>query len=294
MSEEKPGKTLVIEFGDGYLSHAKIEKELFKLPGGVYSVSESFGRSFYKEIEVSNDKPIEVGNIPSLLCGEIRDFFNRRELFKKFGFAHKRGFLLYGPPGTGKSCMLRLIEDKFIKEFDGVVFVWDASMSIVTMIENFRKFEKDRAVMVVCEDIDQCIGDFETEMLEFLDGQKALDNFVMVSTTNHLENIPDRIKNRPSRIDRVIEVPPPPDFARADYLKSLGLDSAQATFIAENTQGMSMAELKEVVVSTFCLGMDVNDVLKRIGFQKETNAKANEAKNNRNGINKAELLKFLR
>lgn len=271
-------KTLVIKMGEDHLSHAQVDQELSELPSAVYEVSEFMGRSFYKPVPVTNDKPIEVGNIPGMLCGEIRTFFGKRDLFKKFGFAHKRGFLLYGPPGTGKSCLLRLIEDKFLNEFGGVVFIWDGGMSITNMVENFRKFEGSRPVMVVCEDIDSCIDSFEEEMLEFLDGQKALDNFVMVSTTNHLENIPDRIKNRPSRIDRIIEVPPPPDFARADYLKNLGLNEAEAKLIADNTQGMSMAELKEVVVSTFCLGMDVHDVLKRIGFQKETNAKVNEAK----------------
>lgn len=184
-------KTLVIKMGEDHLSHAQVDQELSELPSAVYEVSEFMGRSFYKPIDANNDKPIEVGNIPGMLCDEIRTFFSKRDLFKKFGFAHKRGFLLYGPPGTGKSCLLRLIQDKFIKEFRGVVFIWDGSMGISSMVENFRKFEKDRPVMVVCEDIDNCIGEFEEEMLEFLDGQKALDNFVMVSTTNFLENIPE-------------------------------------------------------------------------------------------------------
>lgn len=279
-------KTLVVSFGE-YLSHTTMERELSELPGGVYEVVESMGRIFYKKVEVNNDKPIEVGDIPAILCGEIKTFFGKRDLFKKFGFAHKRGFLLYGPPGTGKSCLLRLIEDKFIKDFDGVVFVWDGGVSLSLVIENYRKFEPNRPVMVVAEDIDGNIRDFEEDILEFLDGQKALDNFVLVGTTNHLENIPDRIKNRPSRIDRLIEVPPPPAFARGQYLVNLGLTPEQADYIAENTEGMSMAELKEVVVSTYCLDMDVNDVLKRIGFQKETNRKVNEAKSAAQAIRRA-------
>lgn len=285
-------KTLVVKMGDTALSHVQIDQDEIRstLPGGVYSVSQYMGRSYYDPVEVDNDKPIEVGDIPAMLCGEIRTFFGKKDVFKKFGFAHKRGFLLHGPPGTGKSCLLRLIEDKFVKEFDGVVFVWDGG-SLSSMVANFRKFEADRPIMVVAEDIDGCISDFEEEILEFLDGQKALNNFVLVGTTNNLAAIPDRIKNRPSRIDRVIEVPPPPDFARTSYLKNLGLSDEESQHIADNTQGMSMAELKEVVVSVYCLDMNVDEVLHRIGFQRDKNAEVNAAQDaKRNNRSLAQLL----
>ncbi|KAG6637171.1 hypothetical protein CIPAW_11G161200 [Carya illinoinensis] len=33
-------------------------------------------------------------------------FLTRKELYRRFGKAWKRGYLLYGPPGTGKSSLI--------------------------------------------------------------------------------------------------------------------------------------------------------------------------------------------
>lgn len=59
---------------------------------------------------------------------------------------------------------------------------------------------------------------------------------------------------RPSRIDRVLEIRAPDAEARSAYLKRLGLTDAEAAQILPHTEGLSMAHLKEVVISVMGFG----------------------------------------
>ncbi len=263
--EVKPKRILALE-GSAlrYITSADSER----LPPGLYKpamlrTSAGFVPGFLP-VEMSNDKPLEVDDTVKEIVREVSELFKRREIFKKVGFAHKRGYLLHGPPGCGKSSLMRLLEERFVAEFKGVVLFWDEDTNIELFYNIIREEEGDRPIMVVCEDIDAFIEDFETLLLEFLDGQRGLDNFVLVATTNNLKDIPSRIKDRPSRIDRVVEIKLPNTEARYQYLRQVGVESSEARVIAERTNGMSMAHVKEAVVGTVCLGQDLDSVIKRL------------------------------
>lgn len=217
----------------------------------------------FEPMEVTNDEPLEIDPNINLMVKEIEDFLGRREVFKKMGFAHKRGYLLHGPPGCGKSSTLRLLEKQFVEKFSGIVLFWTRG-TVDGHYEEIRKHEPERPVMVVTEDIDRFMDYFEENILEFLDGQKGLDNFVLVATTNNLEEIPSRIKDRPSRVDRLIEVSQPNQEVRYNFLKSAGVEQKLALDLAKKTKGMSIAHLKEIVVATVCLNQDLEPVIKRL------------------------------
>lgn len=217
----------------------------------------------FTPLEVTNDEPMEIDPAIDSMVKEIDDFLGRREIFKKMGFAHKRGYLLHGPPGCGKSCTLRLLEKRFVEEFNGIVLFWTRG-TVDAHYDEIRKHEATRPVMVVCEDIDRFMDYFEENILEFLDGQKGLDNFILVATTNNLDQVPSRIKDRPSRIDRLIKVAQPSKKVRYNFLVQAGVDEKLATTLAEKTQGLSIAHLKEVVVASVCLGQSIEPVLKRL------------------------------
>jgi SpoVK/Ycf46/Vps4 family AAA+-type ATPase len=217
----------------------------------------------FDPVKVDNDQPLEVDAQASNLVKEIDTFLKKGDVFKKFGFSHKRGYLLHGPPGCGKSSTLRLLQKHFIEKFDGIVLIWRKN-DFSNHLERLRDFEPGRAVMVVCEDIDGILVHFEKSMLEVLDGQKGLNNFVLVATTNYLDKIPSRIKDRPSRIDRVVEMGLPDTKVRLKYLKSIGLEHAQAERLAFKSDGLSIAKLKELVIATVCFDEPVEDVVKRL------------------------------
>lgn len=220
----------------------------------------------YDLITTDNDPPLDVNKMIGGLSAEIGEFFKIKEKYDRFGFAHKRGYILWGPAGCGKSSALRLLQQNFINQYQGIVLSWTGNGSVSEYYENIRANEPDRPILIVCEDVDSKIRSFETEILEFLDGQKGLKNFVLVATTNYLEAIPERIKNRPSRIDRLIEVGFPTRKAQGKYLAKLGLTEEEIAPIldAVGTTKLSMAALKEIVIGTYCLGYKPSDVIKRL------------------------------
>lgn len=238
------------------------------LPNGLYRMQQVMYLggivNGFRPMLLSNDRPLGIDGKVDVIVREIDTFLGRRDIYKKFGFAHKRGYLLYGPPGCGKSSTLRLLEERFIERFDGVVLFWSPGQNPRGWYEQIRAREPSRRVMLVVEDLDSQMHYFEEDILEFLDGQVGLDNFVLVATTNNLDAIPSRIKDRPSRVDRLLEIGLPTEETRFLYLKSIGVDAPMAKSLAKKTKGLAIAALKEVVIATICLGDDLGPVLERL------------------------------
>ena len=263
--------TILNKSPDGLLYHQKINdtQKVARLNAGVYKIEWiDMGTHYlygFRPQEATNDQPLEVDNQAISLVGEMDSFLKKGDIFKKFGFSHKRGYLLHGPPGCGKSTTIRLLQKHFTEKFDGVVLLWaNSNESFEDHLNALKEFEPNRPVMVICEDIDSKLKHFESHILELLDGQKALDKFVLVATTNYLDVIPSRIKDRPSRIDRLVEIGNPDTKTRFKYLSNIGLDETQAAHIAANSEGLSIAKLKEVVIASVCFDEPVADVVKRL------------------------------
>jgi energy-coupling factor transporter ATP-binding protein EcfA2 len=219
----------------------------------------------FEPIVEDNDQAVEVNKAVTDTLAELSLFLNRGETYAKFQVAHKRGYLFHGPPGCGKSTALRLLSERFVQQTGGVVLrVSDLAVSIEPWLSDIRTHEGNRPVLAIAEDIDHDLGSFETVLLEFLDGAKQLNNFVFVATTNSLDAIPERIKFRPSRIDRIIEITPPSTAARCKYLERFPLDPKTRAAIAEVTAGITMADLKEVVIATQILGEELEPAVARV------------------------------
>ena len=181
------------------------------------------------------------------------------------GEPHKRGFLLWGPPGGGKTCTVSFIIQDFIKQ-GNIVFVFN--YNLMSALRSFKLIEPNRKVLIVMEDIDSLIKDRHEEqaVLEFLDGSIQHSNTIVIATTNYPEDLPDRIINRPSRFDRVAYVGVPSYNDRILYLtnKSKLLSKPRIKGWAKETDGWTLAHLKELIIAVEVFNLDYDETIDRI------------------------------
>jgi SpoVK/Ycf46/Vps4 family AAA+-type ATPase len=235
---------------------------------GVWRVNNGMRGPFITKTEIVTDKLIRVTDTPSdLVIRSIENFWGREEQFKKYGQIFKRGILLYGPPGSGKTVTIQLILEDFVRR-GGVVIVASRPDYAEFAIGVFRSVEPTRRMLIVMEDIDNLRGGYETELCTLLDGQSQHEGIVFLATTNYIDRLPDRLKNRPSRFDERIEIGMPDERLRRAYLESRvqGGDatSEDLTKWVAATEGFSIAHLREFVVSVMCLGLSVDDTVERL------------------------------
>lgn len=238
-----------------------------KLDPGMYQVKQTMQGIMFEFHELNTDELLRFDDSRHReVLGEIKDFWRRKDEYVKLGFTHKRGVLLRGEPGTGKSCLLKLVMEDCVARGDVVFIIKDAYV-LKEALAVYRDVEADRHVLIIMEDIDH-VFDYggEYPILELLDGDSQVDGVLFLFTTNYYERLSPRIK-RPGRIDKIIEIMSPPKEGRLAYLKhKLGLHEGERALeeLADKTDGFSFAQLREFLVSVYCLGTSVDKAVDRV------------------------------
>lgn len=246
----------------GTYSSCRDSEIVDKMPAGSYVVfQDARGATHAQNFDVKTDELYFLPNNHTKdVCKEIGDFWNKADRFKLNKVTHKRGILFMGPPGTGKTSLINLLTHALVQN-GGLVFYVTNQQELYWYIEyiheHLRVIEPDRQVITVIEDIDKYIDGSSTEsaLLNFLDGADSFDHHVVVGTTNKLEGLNDLIM-RPSRFDWVITVEGPDEKCRKAFLVHKGLTDKEADEWAKDTDGYSMAELKELFISVKLLDID--------------------------------------
>jgi Cdc6-like AAA superfamily ATPase len=247
---------------------------------GMYDLRVAEGIGFYMlKRDMFLDELLEFpSKTHRTVLDSIKGFWKRREKFKEYGFAFKRGILLHGKAGSGKSCIINLCVKYIISELQGVVIPLnnqgDLELYAKAIPETFRVIEKERPIVIILEDIEGLCSSpsSETQLLNVLDGLDQLENVVYLATTNYIEHLKERIINRPSRFDRRIYVPFLNYEDRLFYfehkLKESDLKTTDIKKWATDTEGMSVAHLAELIKSVLIFGSDYEETL---GILKEMN-----------------------
>jgi SpoVK/Ycf46/Vps4 family AAA+-type ATPase len=243
------------------------------IPSGFYDVVWNSGVQQFtlKNSKLNIDELFELPSkeIEEILT-DIDNFWLNNERYKTYGFTHKRGILMYGEPGCGKSGLINLITKRLIKNNGLVININDENSmdGYLQIIPKLRNIEPNRPIIVIIEDIDGIAGTNSRDVsrvLNLLDGNKQISNVVYIATTNYPERLEERITNRPSRFDRRFKIDPPNREVRESYIKNkLTKEDLEKINIQEwldETEGLSLSHLKELIISVIVTGREFNNVI---------------------------------
>ena len=172
--------------------------------------------------------------------------------------------------------MVRLALDDVVAR-GGIGILFEDIGLLENAYDVLRTIQSDTPVVVVIEDLDNYCHNahYESRILNFLDGvEEGVSNTIFLATTNYVDQLPDRIKNRPSRFDKKFEIGFPPAEHRARYLQSLldsipaGLDTFQDRIpfdrAIQDTDSLSLAHIKELFIAVTVLGSDYSATIEAL------------------------------
>jgi len=256
-----------------------------RLKAGVYSLWESNSGIIYEPSKQFNDPVFDLPGLPNeFIRDQIDKFWKNEETYAENGFVHKRGILLYGPPGNGKSSVIASLIKKLVAE-DGVVITVGRFGLASSAVQNLKKIEPKRKLMLLMEDMDTLLsGDYKAEepyALSLLDGQAQVNGVVYVGTTNYPELLADRFIKRPGRFDLIIGMGNPIHATRLAYLQHVlpKVDPKTLAMIAEKTEGLSLSYLREIASSYLCLGVPIEESVSRLKTNYQSKLKSSTQKN---------------
>lgn len=234
------------------------------LSPGMYEVGSFRSEPVYEKKDINVDSFLRFpdSNADKILL-EIEDFWNKEEIFREFGFLHRRGYLLHGGPGGGKTVLVQQIIKQIIDR-KGIVFLCGDPDKLAAGLGAFREIEPTRQVVCIFEDIDAVIEHHgEDVLLSILDGENQIDKVLSIATTNYPERLDKRIVGRPRRFDRVIKIKFPDEIVRRLYFqKKMNIKEDELEKWVNASHGFSFAAMAELVISVKCLGNDFDKSVK--------------------------------
>lgn len=246
-----------------------------KLPSGAYELTfdGNAGRLFFNKFNIHSDQLLDLPTMEFKQVVDQLEYFFRpetKQAFKKYGYLYKRSALLWGSWGTGKTCIVSRVAQYALDKQNAIVLFNPHPELIPLAFEQLNNTQPDTPVVVVFEELDKLVQKHEGDLLNILDGEIQKENVVYLATTNYIEEIPARIK-RPGRFSSVVEVGFPDANCRMFYLKhKLGENDPIIPDWVEQTDGFSIDELKETVLSVKCLGISLMDVVNRLRTTKKS------------------------
>ena len=207
-----------------------VEPGMFKIcksMQGFYLQPTSFAKDTILE-EFVNTKEVE----------EIVDcFFNNLHVYSEMGIEiPKRNLLLWGAPGTGKTTSIAVVARKYLADNRTAIVTWDSNafeaFEVKSFISSFDYKNLDKIILIV-EDIGGAENEGQrvrqdSSLLSLLDNSDKTFNIpvMIISTTNHPENLGAAIANRSGRFDDKIQVGFPNSEARAGLLNFFSKNTA--------------------------------------------------------------------
>lgn len=181
-------------------SDISLNESVNELPYGVFNIklSDRYGLIFkpYRSV-IENKNIIENKNLIKI----VEDFFNSGG---QEGRKNKLGALLYGPPGNGKTSEIMNLFP-LCEELKMRIFITPNTFRLNWLNDAKNLLEQDRTIFVMEEITERLAGRELEDLLTFLDGENSWNNSVTIATTNHPEEMPANLIDRPGRFSLFIK-----------------------------------------------------------------------------------------
>ena len=254
--------------GNPIIAYNKIKNASNKMPKGIYQLVQlDFSETGFKPLTVNTEKYVDFNNFElQTFETKIKDFFNRREEYAKLGTRHKGATLLYGPPGCGKtSSVLKCVKDLANSKY--IVFV-TKGMSLSNLNE-YKEVFAGEDIIIVLEEITERLGHGTEDLLNFLDGYSSWDNCYVIATTNHPEQLPANLANRPGRFNNLFEIKLPTDEQKTIFLKEKNFTDEEIAKILPKTKDFSVDEIAQLAIHSKLEKMPLDIYLKTLDENKK-------------------------
>jgi hypothetical protein len=196
----------------------------------VYIVG-GVARSF--EATIDWDDVYLPAELKTSLINDVDSFFEQGiAIYKELNLKPFRKLLLAGVPGTGKTMLCGAIAKRALARGHFVVYVSGSNIAGSEFWKIHQALEiasrANTPTIVLVEELDAYLkGDSKAQMLNVLDGSETPINSegtLLIATTNHPEQIDNRVMKRPGRLDRIFIIPEleSEDDAKAMLQKYLG------------------------------------------------------------------------
>jgi ATP-dependent Zn protease len=183
---------------------------------------------------------------------ELAELYLDHRNFENPAVKLPRGILFYGAPGNGKTLFTR----EFIAALHAPVFAIKAEDENLrgTIQKAFDAAKKVPFAIVLAEEIDLLFPKEDKSYLrifqEEMDGYENASRFLVLATTNHIEDLPDPLL-RAGRFDREIHL----DYPNGEnlnrvfdyYLKKLGVNNLDCSYLDQIACGVSCADIQAIV-----------------------------------------------
>ena len=242
-----------------------------KLPAGAYMGTVGMVGPVFEAHKFASDKLLDLPHGPaSQVIKIINTFMSEatREKYRAAGLTYKRGVIMHGPPGSGKTVANRIIVDAATEKHDALTLVNPHTQHLRALVNTIKETEgNSRRIMVLWEEFENIATRKEAELLDLMDGVNQMEDILFLATTNHLDKIPKRFTERPSRFADVVYVGLPSKDVRRAYISAKAemmgfkLDLEQTVDV---TEGMSLDQVKNYMIFVALLEQTPDEAVMRL------------------------------
>lgn len=284
-----PESDLSIQAADYLLQYEYKRNENQKnitIKPGAYNLAKTMTGIDIQPMEfVEKELLTSITNTTKIL-NEANIFFNNLHVYEELKQPKKRGVLLYGKPGCGKTVsIIQAAKDLKLADPNCVVINWPTSeleaSHVFKFFTSYSEYTPECSKLIlVIEDIGggsheaySRRDEVSSSLLNLLDGINSVFKIptLILSTTNHPENLMASLADRPGRFDMMLEIISPPYDERIDLVKFLAKrdlteDEKDALNgkINKGAENFSIAHLQEIVIRSRLHNKSIHEVVKEL------------------------------